>query len=118
MPRAGFEPAIPAINRPQTYALDRAAIAISYRNKAHRNRHMKLAGKVVSTRHQTSIQTFHPGNIPGTHFSQRLSRPQGHSTAGRIMSIKNSNDHWNRTRDLLQASSPESQPIKFRIIVS
>jgi hypothetical protein len=24
MPRAGFEPAIPAIKRPQTYALDRA----------------------------------------------------------------------------------------------
>jgi hypothetical protein len=25
MPRAGFEPAIPATKRPQTYALDRAA---------------------------------------------------------------------------------------------
>jgi len=28
-----------------------------------------------------------PGNIPGTHFCYRLSRPQGHSAAGRIMSI-------------------------------
>jgi len=36
------------------------------------------------------------GNIPGTHFSQRLSRPQSHSAAGRITSIKNASD----TRDL------------------
>ena len=32
------------------------------------------------------------GNIPGTHFRQRLSRPQGNSAAGRIKSMKNSND--------------------------
>jgi hypothetical protein len=32
------------------------------------------------------------GNIPGIHFRYRLSRPQGHSAAGRIMSMKNSND--------------------------
>jgi hypothetical protein len=30
MPSAGFEPAIPAIKRPQTYALDRAANGIGY----------------------------------------------------------------------------------------
>jgi len=41
------------------------------------------------------------GNTPGTHFCQRLSRPQGHSAIGRIMSMKNSNDTiWNRTRGL------------------
>jgi hypothetical protein len=34
------------------------------------------------------------------------------------MSMKNSNNNWNRTRDLLQACSPVSQPIKFRIIKS
>jgi hypothetical protein len=28
MPRAGFEPAIPAIKRPHTYTLDRAATVI------------------------------------------------------------------------------------------
>jgi hypothetical protein len=28
MPSAGLEPAIPAINEPQTYALDRAATGI------------------------------------------------------------------------------------------
>jgi hypothetical protein len=32
------------------------------------------------------------GSIPGTHFCWKSSRPQGHSTAGRIMSVKNSND--------------------------
>ena len=42
-----------------------------------------------------------PGNTPGTHFCQRLSRPQGHSAIGRIMSVKNSNDTiWNRTSNL------------------
>ena len=32
---------------------------------------------------------YTPGNIPGTHFSLRLSRFQGHRAAGRIMPIKN-----------------------------
>ena len=30
---------------------------------------------------------YPPGNIPGTHFCYRLSRPQSHSAARRIMSI-------------------------------
>ena len=37
-------------------------------------------------------QNLPPGNTPVTHFCQRLSRPQGQSAAGRIMSLKNSND--------------------------
>ena len=38
-----------------------------------------------------------PGNIPGTHFCYRL----GYSAAGRIMSMKNSNDNiGNRSRNL------------------
>jgi len=32
-----------------------------------------------------------PGDIPGTHFCQRLSRPQGRIAAGWIKSVKNSN---------------------------
>ena len=52
----------------------------------------------------SALRTGHlypPGNIPGTHFCQRLSRPQGHSAAGRIMSMKNSSETiGNRTRDL------------------
>jgi hypothetical protein len=43
---------------------------------------------------------LHPRKIPGTHFCQRLSRPQEHSAAGRIRSIEESNDIGNRTRDL------------------
>ena len=55
-------------------------------------------GEVVSLTHRPRLP---PGNIPGTHFCQRLSRPQGHSAIGRIMSMKNSNDTiWNRTSDL------------------
>jgi hypothetical protein len=51
-----------------------------------------------------------PRKIPGTHFCYKLSRPQGHSAAGRIRSTENSNDFiWNRTRDL-PACSIVSQP--------
>jgi hypothetical protein len=46
------------------------------------------------------------GNIPGTHFCYRLSQPQGHSAAGRIMSMTNSSDAiGNRTRDLQTCSA-------------
>ena len=55
-------------------------------------------GKVLSLTHRRSLP---PRNLPGTHFCYRLSRPQGHSVAGRIMSMKNSSDTIaNRTRDL------------------
>jgi hypothetical protein len=43
-----------------------------------------------------------PRKIPGTHFCQRLSRPQGHSAAGRVRSIEKPNDLVGiQTRDLL-----------------
>jgi hypothetical protein len=55
-------------------------------------------GKVVSPTHRPHLP---PGNSPGTHFGQRPSRPQGHSTIIRIMSMKNSNDTISdRTSDL------------------
>jgi hypothetical protein len=54
-------------------------------------------GKFVSPTHRRPLPQ---GNIPGTHFCYRLSRPQGHTAAGRIMSLKNSKDNIeNRTRD-------------------
>jgi hypothetical protein len=56
-------------------------------------------GRVVSPTHRPPLPP--PGNIPGTHFCQRLIYPQGHSAAGRIMSMKNSSDAiGNRTREL------------------
>jgi hypothetical protein len=42
-------------------------------------------GKVVRPMHRPPL---HQGNIPGTHFCYRLSRPQGHIAAGKIMSRK------------------------------
>jgi hypothetical protein len=64
-------------------------------------------GKVVSPMYRPPLP---PGNIPGTHFYSRLSQPQGHSAAGRIMSLKNSNDTiGNRTRNLPTCSAV-SQP--------
>jgi hypothetical protein len=66
---------------------------------SHISRHLSLEiGKVVSPTHRAPLL---PGNIPITHFCQRLSQPQGHSAAERIMSMKNSNDTIaNRTRVL------------------
>jgi hypothetical protein len=54
-----------------------------------------------------------PRMMPGAHFCWRLSRPQGHSTAGRIKSIKNSNYFiGNRTRDLAACSVvPQTTPL-------
>jgi hypothetical protein len=46
-------------------------------------------GKVVTL---TSRPLFTPKKIPGTHFCYRLSRPQDHGAAGRIRSIKKSNN--------------------------
>jgi hypothetical protein len=47
------------------------------------------------------LPPFTPRKIPDTHFCYRLSRLQGHSTAGRIKSIEKYSDLiWNRTLDL------------------
>ena len=51
-------------------------------------------GKVVSVTHRPHL---HPGNSPGTHFCLRMSRHQGHSAIGKIMSMKNSNDYSNES---------------------
>jgi len=42
--------------------------------------------KVVTLMHRPPLP---PGNTPGTHFCQRLSRPQVHSATERVMSLKN-----------------------------
>ena len=64
-------------------------------------------GKVVSPTHRPPLP---PLNIPGTHSCWRLSRPQGHNTGGRIMSMNNSNDTvGNRIREL-PARSAMPQP--------
>jgi len=61
---------------------------------------------------------YPPRNILGTHFCQRLSRPQGHRATGRSISMNNSNDDiGKRIRDLPacstvpQASAPPRVPL-------
>jgi hypothetical protein len=74
------------------------------------NRHMKVA-RLSALR---TGRLYPTGNIPGTHFCYTLSRRQGHSAVGRIMSMKNSSDTiGNRTRDLPAWSvlpQPTAQP--------
>jgi len=45
MPSAGLEPAIPAIQRPQTYALDRTAFGVGYIIISHK---MKVDGMAAA----------------------------------------------------------------------
>jgi len=63
-------------------------------------------GKVVSLTHQNLA----PGNFPGTHFCWRLSQPQGHSAARRVMSMKNSNDTTGNWIRYLPVCSAVPQP--------
>jgi hypothetical protein len=53
---------------------------------------------------------YSPGNIPGTHFCYRIGRPQGHSAAGRILSMKNSSDTIRKRTRALPACSAVLQP--------
>ena len=62
-------------------------------------------GKVVSLTHRPPLP---PGNSPGTHFCWRLSRPQGHSAIGRIMSMKNSNSLVKQNQLKLYAPLPKA----------
>jgi hypothetical protein len=51
-----------------------------------------------------------PRNLPGTHFCQRPSRPQGHSKAGRVRLIEKSNDLIGIRTRYLPACSIVLQP--------
>jgi hypothetical protein len=60
-----------------------------------------------------------PRYIPGTHFCKRLSRPQGHNVARRIMLMKNSNDsvrkrarHLPACSTLCQSTVPPHTPMQ------
>jgi hypothetical protein len=60
---------------------------------------------------------YRPGNIPDTHCCLGLIRPQGHSAAGRAMSMKNSSDVMGyRTRDL-PACSVVPQPTTLPLML-
>jgi hypothetical protein len=82
--------------------LDRPWVFQEFENpRFQNNRQMKMVrlGALCTSR------LYPPGNIPGTHFYWTLSRPQCYSAAGRIMSMKNSNDAiGNRTRNLRACS--------------
>ena len=67
-------------------------------------------GSQISRQLEHKGRLYYPVNIPGSNCCWRLSRPQGHSAAGRIMSMKNFSDtNGNRTRNL-PACSAVPQP--------
>jgi hypothetical protein len=74
--------------------------------------------KVVRLSALRTGRLYPPGKIPGTHLCQGLSEPQGHSVAGRIVSMKNSNDTIeNRTRDLPACSAVPQPTASPRVLV-
>jgi hypothetical protein len=72
-------------------------------------------GKFVSPTYRPPLP---PGNNAGTHFCQSLSRPQSHTAAGRIMSMKNSNDTiGNRFRDLPVCSAVITRKSLYNFLI-
>ena len=69
-------------------------------------RHMK----VVRLSALGTGRLYPTGNISGSHFCYRLSHPQGHSVARRIMPMKNSNDTIGNRTSNLPTCSPVPQP--------
>jgi hypothetical protein len=67
----------------------------------HDNQHKNIVG--LSALNTGRI--YPARNIPGTLFCRRLRRPRGHSAAGRIMLMKNSN----RSRDFPACSAVPHQ---------
>jgi hypothetical protein len=90
------------------------------KGKAKTNRLKAWAGlegsrKLVRLSALGTGRLYPPGNTPGAHFCYRLSQPQGHISAGRIMSMKNSSDTIrNRIRDLPDCSVVP-QPLRHRV---
>jgi hypothetical protein len=94
-----------AHNRHGHIYASQAPLAHLFTNKAHFTRDESTIAALSAGR-----SPFTPRKIPGTHFCQRLSRLQGHSTAGWIRPIDKSNELiGNRTRDL-PTCSIVSQP--------
>ena len=63
----------------------------------------------------TPLPPPRPGNISGTHFCYRLSRPQGHNAVGRFGSMRNSNDTvGNRTRAMAHPTASPRAPVLGR----
>jgi hypothetical protein len=57
-----------------------------------------------------TVRLYPSGDTPDTHFCQRVSRPQGHTVAGKSKAMINPSDtNGNRARDL-PACSPLPQP--------
>jgi len=57
--------------------------------------------KVVRLSALSNGRLYPPRNIPGTHFCQRLSRPQSHTVAGKVKSMKNPNDLIGNLQNIL-----------------
>ena len=80
----------------------------------------RLAGFLENR--QTKVARFtvlQPGRLypqeiyPDTHFCHRLNRPQGHSAAGRITSMKKTNDPFGNRTGNPPASSVTACPINL-----
>jgi hypothetical protein len=69
MPREGFEPAIPATKRPQTYALDRAATGIG--RKVYTEFRSHSISQSLSVTSATKSPSYVFANAPSTEGLQR-----------------------------------------------
>jgi hypothetical protein len=88
--------AIPVAGRGGPWVCETSRLTHSLENR------LTDGGEVISLKRRSQ---FSPRKIPGAYFFSRLSRPQGRSAAGRIISIELSSDLIeNRTLDFLVCS--------------
>ena len=66
----------------------------------------EFLNKVAQLPALRTVRLYPSGDTPGTHFCQRVSRPQGHRAAGRNKAMRNPSDpNGNRARDLPACSA-------------
>ena len=78
------------------------------------NRHVK----VLRLSALSSCRLYPPVNIPGTHFSYRLSRPECHNTARRIMLMKSCNDTIGKINEMFQVSTAKYMRTAFFWVIT
>jgi hypothetical protein len=75
-------------------------------------------GEVVRLVRRPPFTSPPPPKIRGTHYCYRLSRPQGHSTAGRIRYIEKIHLIGIRSRNLLDCSTAYPYPANIKLYFS